>query len=60
MKSAYPVEMQQCKPKTITDDALRESVVKKLTASGKKRKKEILSDDSEDLNGSFTSKQVEH
>lgn len=43
LKTSYPVETQRVKPKDFTDDALRYSIMP--NGSGKKRKKEQLSDE---------------
>lgn len=43
LKTSYPVETQQVKPKKISHDALRQSIMP--SGSGKKRKKEQLSDE---------------
>lgn len=58
LKTSYPVETQRVKPQEMSDEALRQSIMP--SGSGKKRKKEQLSDE-DDQKGSMNlrgSKQV--
>lgn len=60
LKTSYPVETQRVKPQEISDDALRQSIMP--SGSGKKRKKEQLSDE-DDQKASMnlrSSKQAKH